>query len=55
MSSHRYPSLSTASSRGSTRARRTERLLENVGDPLLEPVEVIASPVVTHIRYRVTR
>jgi dihydrofolate reductase len=30
-----------------------ERLLENVGDPVLEPVEVIASPAVTHIRYRV--
>jgi dihydrofolate reductase len=30
-----------------------ERLLENVGDPALEPVEVIASPAVTHIRYRV--
>jgi len=32
-----------------------ERLLEDVGDPVLEPVEVIASPVVTHIRYRVVR
>ena len=32
-----------------------ERLLEDVGDPVLEPVEVIASPVVTHIRYRVAR
>jgi dihydrofolate reductase len=30
-----------------------ERLLENVGDPKLEPVEVVASPTVTHIRYRV--
>ena len=30
-----------------------ERLLENVGDPVLEPVEVIASPAVTHVRYRV--
>jgi dihydrofolate reductase len=30
-----------------------ERLLENVGDPSLEPVEVIASPAVTHIRYQV--
>jgi dihydrofolate reductase len=30
-----------------------ERLLENVGDPRLEPVEVIAAPAVTHIRYRV--
>jgi dihydrofolate reductase len=32
-----------------------ERLLENVGDPTLEPVEVVASPKVTHIRYRVLR
>jgi dihydrofolate reductase len=30
-----------------------ERLLENVGDPTLEPVKVIASPAVTHIKYRV--
>jgi dihydrofolate reductase len=30
-----------------------KRLLENVGDPDLEPVEVIASPAVTHLRYRV--
>jgi dihydrofolate reductase len=30
-----------------------ERLLENVGDPTLEPVGVIASPAVTHIKYRV--
>ena len=30
-----------------------ERLLEDVGDPVLEPVEVIASPAVTHVRYRV--
>jgi dihydrofolate reductase len=30
-----------------------ERLLENVGEPRLEPVEVVASPAVTHIRYRV--
>jgi dihydrofolate reductase len=30
-----------------------ERLLENVGDPTLEPVQVIASPNVTHVRYRV--
>src|SRR5688500_4809295 len=29
------------------------RLLDNAGDPKLEPVEVIASPAVTHIRYRV--
>ena len=32
-----------------------ERLLDNVGDPTLEPVEVIASPGVTHVRYRVAR
>jgi dihydrofolate reductase len=32
-----------------------ERLLDNVGDPQLEPVEVIASPAVTHVRYRVVR
>jgi dihydrofolate reductase len=32
-----------------------ERLLENVGDPALEPVEVIASPSVTHLRYRLVR
>ena len=30
-----------------------ERLLENVGDPKLEPVEVVASPGVTHVRDRV--
>jgi dihydrofolate reductase len=30
-----------------------ERLLEDVGDPRLEPVEVVASPGVTHVRYRV--
>jgi dihydrofolate reductase len=31
------------------------RLLENVGTPRLEPVDVVASPGVTHIRYRVAR
>jgi dihydrofolate reductase len=30
-----------------------ERLLENVGDPTLEPAEVVASPRVTHVKYRV--
>jgi dihydrofolate reductase len=30
-----------------------ERLLVDVGDPVLEPVEVVASPTVTHVRYRV--
>ena len=29
-----------------------ERLLEDVGDLALEPVEVVASTAVTHIRYR---
>jgi dihydrofolate reductase len=32
-----------------------ERLLENVGDPVLEPVKVVASPAVTHVKYRVVR
>ena len=32
-----------------------ERLLENVGDPKLQPVKVIASPAVTHVRYRIAR
>lgn len=32
-----------------------ERLLENVGNPTLEPVQVIASSSVTHIRYHVVR
>ena len=32
-----------------------ERLLENVGHPTLEPVKVIASPAVTHVKYRVLR
>jgi dihydrofolate reductase len=31
------------------------RLLENVGDPTLEPVDVVASPAVTHVKYRVAR
>jgi dihydrofolate reductase len=30
-----------------------ERLLDNIGKPNLEPVEVVASPAVTHIKYRV--
>lgn len=30
-----------------------ERLLQDVGDPTLEPVEVVASPAVTHIKYRI--
>jgi dihydrofolate reductase len=32
-----------------------ERLLEDVGDPRLEPVKVIASPAVTHVKYRIVR
>ena len=32
-----------------------ERLFEDVGDPTLEPVKVVASPAVTHIKYRVMR
>jgi dihydrofolate reductase len=32
-----------------------ERLLQNVGDPKLEPIEVVASPAVTHVKYRVAR
>jgi dihydrofolate reductase len=32
-----------------------ERLFVNVGDPKLEPVDVVATPAVTHIRYRVER
>jgi len=32
---------------------RGERLLENVGNPKLTPVEVIASAAVTHVRYRI--
>ena len=30
-----------------------ERLLKDVGDPVFEPVQVIASPAVTHIKYRI--
>jgi dihydrofolate reductase len=32
-----------------------ERLFDGVEDPGLEPIEVIASPHATHIRYRVGR
>jgi dihydrofolate reductase len=32
-----------------------ERLLDNVGDPSLEPVKVVASPAATHVKYRVVR
>ena len=32
-----------------------ERLLEAVGDPVLEPVKVVASPAVTHIKYRIAK
>ena len=30
-----------------------ERLLEDVGDPVLEPMTVVASPTVTHVKYRI--
>jgi dihydrofolate reductase len=30
-----------------------ERLLADVGDPTFEPIQVIASPAVTHIKYGV--
>ena len=29
------------------------RLLDGVGDPKLEPIKVVASPAVTHVKYRV--
>jgi dihydrofolate reductase len=32
-----------------------ERLLEDVGDPVLEPIKVVASPTVTHIKYRIAK
>ncbi len=32
-----------------------EGLLEDVGDPVLEPVKVVASPAVTHIKYRIVK
>jgi dihydrofolate reductase len=32
-----------------------ERLFEDVGDPVLELVKVVASPAVTHIKYRIVR
>jgi dihydrofolate reductase len=32
-----------------------ERLLEGVGDVRFEPVKVVASPTVTHLKYRVVR
>ena len=32
-----------------------ERLLEDVGDPVLEPFKVVASPAVTHIKYRIAK
>jgi dihydrofolate reductase len=31
-----------------------ERLLDGVGDLTLEPVKVVASPAVTHVKYRIT-
>lgn len=32
-----------------------ERLLEGVGGLALVPMEVVASPTVTHLRYRISR
>ena len=32
-----------------------ERLLEDVGDPVLEPIKVAGSPAVTHIKYRIAK
>jgi dihydrofolate reductase len=32
-----------------------ERLLEDVGNPTFEPIQVVASPAATHVRYRVVR
>jgi dihydrofolate reductase len=32
-----------------------ERLLDGVGDPTLEPLDVRGTPLVTHLRYRVVR
>jgi dihydrofolate reductase len=32
-----------------------ERLVENVGDPTLHPVSVVASPAVTHVKYRIEK
>jgi dihydrofolate reductase len=32
-----------------------ERLLEDVGDPILQPIKVVASPAVTHIKYRIAK
>ncbi|HVP00954.1 MAG TPA: dihydrofolate reductase family protein [Solirubrobacteraceae bacterium] len=34
---------------------RGERIFDDVGDPVLEPVEVVASTGVTHVRYRIAR
>jgi dihydrofolate reductase len=31
------------------------RLLDNIGKPTFEPVNVVASPAVTHVKYRVVR
>jgi dihydrofolate reductase len=32
-----------------------ERLLEDVGDPVMEPIKVVVSPAVTHIKYRIAK
>jgi dihydrofolate reductase len=33
---------------------RGERVLDDVGDPTLEPIKVVGSPAVTHVKYRVS-
>ena len=32
-----------------------ERIFDGVGDPVLEPVKVVASPAATHIKYRIAK
>jgi dihydrofolate reductase len=32
-----------------------KRLLDGAGDPVLEPIDVVASPRVTHVKYRVAK
>jgi hypothetical protein len=42
-----------AQARAAAGAGDVERLLEDVGDPVLVPVSVVASPAVTQVKYRV--
>jgi hypothetical protein len=53
--SRRGCSMSSSSTSSRSSLGAGERLLEDVGDPTFEPVEVIASPAVTHVKYRVVR